>query len=167
MVARQCYTASLQTTPQETLLIEMLDPRDEQKIKRAASTDELLQIPFDEQSFDRFFKISSGLNKEDQAQLTSFLRKNVDIFAWTASDMPGVSPDVITHRLNVNPAYHSVIQKKKEVSHKTGLRPSRRKLPNSSRPDLYAKSNTLNGSRMLYLLKNPMANGGSVLIIPI
>ena len=46
MVARQCYMESLQTTPRETLLIEMLDPRDEQRVKRAASTDELLQILF-------------------------------------------------------------------------------------------------------------------------
>ena len=37
----------------------------------------------------------------------------MDIFAWSASDMPGVSPDVITHRLNVNPACRPVIQKKK------------------------------------------------------
>ena len=87
--------------------------RDEQRIKRAASTDELLQIPFDEQSPDRFFKICSELSKEDQAQLTDFLKKNMDIFAWTASDMPGVSPEVITHRLNVNPAFRSVIQKKR------------------------------------------------------
>jgi len=26
------------------------------------------------------------------------LKKNVDLFAWTPSDMPGVSSDIITHR---------------------------------------------------------------------
>jgi len=26
---------------------------------------------------------------------------NADLFAWTAADMPGVSPDVITHRLSI------------------------------------------------------------------
>ena len=113
MIARQCYMESLQTTPRKTLLNKMLDLRDEQKIKRAASTDELLQVPFDERLPDRFFRISLELYKEDQAQLINFLRKNVDIFAWSASDMPGVSPDVITHKLNVNPAWHSIIQKKR------------------------------------------------------
>ena len=48
MLARQCYSASLQSTPCEALPIEMLDPQNEQKVKREASTDELLQIPFDE-----------------------------------------------------------------------------------------------------------------------
>ena len=116
MVARQCYMASLQTTPQETLLIEMMDPRDEQRIERAASTDELLQIPFNEQLPKKFFKISSELNKEDQVQLINFLRKNMDIFAWSASDMPGLSPDVITHKLNVNLACHPIMQKKRNFS---------------------------------------------------
>ena len=48
MLAQQCYSASLQSTPQKALLVEMLDPRDEQRVKREASPDELLQIPFDE-----------------------------------------------------------------------------------------------------------------------
>ena len=116
----------------------MLDRRDEQKIKRAASTDELLQVPFDKQLPDQFFGISSELNKEDQARLISFLRKNVDIFAWSASDMPGVNPDVITHKLTVNPACHSIIQKK-EVFHKTERKPSMKKLLNSLSPESYAK----------------------------
>jgi len=29
------------------------------------------------------------------------LKKNMDMFAWTPTDMPGVSPDVITHRLSI------------------------------------------------------------------
>jgi len=29
------------------------------------------------------------------------LKKNVDLFAWTPSDMSGVSVNIITHRLSV------------------------------------------------------------------
>ena len=35
--------------------------------------------------------------------MTNFLRKNVDVFAWDAAKMKGISPDVITHKLHVNP----------------------------------------------------------------
>jgi len=29
------------------------------------------------------------------------LKKNVDLFAWTPADMPGVSPDIITHTMSI------------------------------------------------------------------
>ena len=38
-----------------------------------------------------------------------FFRRNVDVFAWSAYEAPGVDPDLIYHYLNVNP---SVIPKK-------------------------------------------------------
>ena len=33
-----------------------------------------------------------------------FLRKNVDVFAWSACKAPGVDPNFICYHLNVNPA---------------------------------------------------------------
>ena len=38
-----------------------------------------------------------------------FLRKNTDVFAWSAYEAPRVDPNLICHHLNVNPA---VIPKK-------------------------------------------------------
>ena len=35
-------------------------------------------------------------------ELLAFLRENSDVFAWTPSDIPGVDPTVITHRLNID-----------------------------------------------------------------
>ena len=32
-----------------------------------------------------------------------FLRKNVDVFTWSAYETPGVDPNFICHHLNVNP----------------------------------------------------------------
>ena len=37
----------------------------------------------------------------------------MDIFVGSAIDMPGVSPDVITHRLNMDPMYHPMKKKKR------------------------------------------------------
>ena len=41
-------------------------------------------------------------------QLLQFLRSNVDIFAWSATDMLGIPSSVIIHRLNVDPDFKPV-----------------------------------------------------------
>jgi len=38
---------------------------------------------------------------DDSKLVSQTLIENVDLFAWTTVDMPGVSPYVITHRLSV------------------------------------------------------------------
>ena len=42
------------------------------------------------------------------------LKKNVDLFAWTPSDMPGVSPNIITHKLSVFKEAQPISQKKRD-----------------------------------------------------
>ena len=44
--------------------------------------------------------------------LICFLRKNIDVFAWSHEDMPGIDLSVITHRLNV-PSSRPMRQKKR------------------------------------------------------
>ena len=42
----------------------------------------------------------------------NLLRANTDIFAWSATDMPEISSEVITHRLNIDFKMRPVRQKK-------------------------------------------------------
>lgn len=44
-------------------------------------------------------RINIGLSLEPQQRerLIAFLRSNVDVFAWSANDMPGVDPQVMVH----------------------------------------------------------------------
>jgi hypothetical protein len=44
------------------------------------------------------------LSSEEEAELLSFLDKNSDVFAWTTSDLTGVSRSIIEHKLHVNPS---------------------------------------------------------------
>ena len=37
-----------------------------------------------------------------RAKLIQFLKENLDIFAWSHEDMPGIPPEIIQHKLNVN-----------------------------------------------------------------
>ena len=40
----------------------------------------------------------------EKEELVIFLRKNIDVFAWSAYDAPGVDSNFICHHLNVNPS---------------------------------------------------------------
>ena len=38
-------------------------------------------------------------------ELALFLKKNWDVFAWSHKSMPGISPNIIVHKLNVCPSF--------------------------------------------------------------
>ena len=45
--------------------------------------------------------VSSLLSEEERVQLQQILQANADVFAWTHSDMIGISPVHASHKLNV------------------------------------------------------------------
>ena len=47
---------------------------------------------------------------QEKDQLVEFLRKNVDVFAWSTYEVPGVDPSFICHYLNVSPSITPKIQ---------------------------------------------------------
>ncbi|XP_030963818.1 uncharacterized protein LOC115984983 [Quercus lobata] len=53
------------------------------------------------------------MKEKVRKDLIQFLRKSIDVFAWSHDDMPGIDPSVITHRLNVYPFSKPVRQKKR------------------------------------------------------
>lgn len=49
-----------------------------------------------------------------KSKLIEFLKFNADCFAWSHSDMTGIPPEVMTHKLNEDPTYPPVKQKKRK-----------------------------------------------------
>jgi hypothetical protein len=47
--------------------------------------------------------IGDEISPQEQAELLQFLDKNSDVFAWSTSDLIGVSREIIEHKLQVNP----------------------------------------------------------------
>jgi hypothetical protein len=45
--------------------------------------------------------------------LITFLQKNLDVFAWQISDMPGIPRKVIQHKLDIDLSYKLVKQKER------------------------------------------------------
>ena len=64
----------------------------------------LEDLPLDESNPERFTKIGASVEEKTKQDLVQFLRKSIDVFAWSHEDMPGIDPSAITHHLNVYPS---------------------------------------------------------------
>ena len=60
---------------------------------------------------DRYFQIGASLKDEDKVETLLFLMQNVDVFAWISYEVPGVDPEFIVHKLNVDPSFPSKKQR--------------------------------------------------------
>lgn len=92
---------------------KQLDQREPRK--KGESTEQLLSFLLKDDPL-KFMQIKALLPKEERSQLLEFLWHNVNIFAWLASDMPKIFHEVITHKLNVDPKYKPIYQKKRNFA---------------------------------------------------
>ena len=60
-------------------------------------------VPLENAVPDRKVTIGDNLSNEEEAELIETLAKNKDVFTWLASDLEGVSRDIIQHSLDINP----------------------------------------------------------------
>jgi len=49
------------------------------------------------------FKLGKLLDQEEQNQVAEVISRHLDAFAWSASDMLGIDPDFLCHRLTMDP----------------------------------------------------------------
>ena len=107
LAARECYLVMLAMDEQvQTMNIE------EKRIV-AEPTEVLEDISLDENNPERCTRVGVDLEEKIKRDLIHFLKKNIDVFAWSYEDMSGIDPSVITHRLNVCPSSMPVRQKKR------------------------------------------------------
>jgi hypothetical protein len=60
-------------------------------------------VPLEQVVLDRQVTIGANLSAKEEEELINTLAKNKDIFAWTASDLQGVSRAIMEHALDINP----------------------------------------------------------------
>ena len=65
-----------------------------------AKREELEKIIIDNDE-EKFFQLGVQLPPREKEELIVFLKKNVDVFAWSAYEAPGVDPNFICYHLNV------------------------------------------------------------------
>ncbi|KAL0352498.1 UNVERIFIED_CONTAM: Retrovirus-related Pol polyprotein from transposon gypsy [Sesamum calycinum] len=71
--------------------------------RRVEAVEELKVINLSEDD-EKTTKIGTTMRPSTEEHLIQFLKKNKEVFAWTMTDLHGISPDVITHKLSVNPS---------------------------------------------------------------
>ena len=54
---------------------------------------------------DKSFLIGASVRDKERAEMLLFLVQNVDMFTWSPYEVPGVDPEFIVHKLNVDPLY--------------------------------------------------------------
>ena len=124
-LARECYMASLrlQLPIQETNHIERppgsrialsgedLDPRVGRDVRlKPIEETSPLELPN-----GHSINLGTRLNSDECAILTPVLVSNIDLFAWSAADLPRVDPLVASHKLSIYKEAHYISQIKRKL----------------------------------------------------
>jgi hypothetical protein len=88
--------------------------RDREKIEMAADG-ETKKVYLDDMP-DRAVTIGAHLNPEEEKELTQFLNRNKDVFAWSAKGLQGVDRDIIKHALETDERIPPKKQKLRKMS---------------------------------------------------
>jgi len=67
-------------------------------------------------------KIGTCVSTNIREELVALLRDYQDIFAWSYQDMPGLSSEIVQHRLPLNPECWSVKQKLRRMKPEMSLK---------------------------------------------
>ncbi|XP_074355952.1 uncharacterized protein LOC141695617 [Apium graveolens] len=93
-----------------------LDPRIPMPTEKMGPAEDAIEISVDEKDLSKVLRIGSQLAPKLKEGLSIFRLVNLDVFAWSHSEMVGIDPEIMCHRLNINPKHKGVRQKRRVVS---------------------------------------------------
>lgn len=95
---------------------EDIDPRVEEEITRSQLVEQLEDVQEDKGEPTRILKIGSTLPPVLKEELGNFLKKNMDVFAWTHANREGINAELMCYCLNVYPSYLQKHQKRSPMN---------------------------------------------------
>ncbi|KAK6145078.1 hypothetical protein DH2020_021898 [Rehmannia glutinosa] len=116
--ARKCYVEAVKKEEQKKSKRKMVELERETKPERVPDLlsvrpeEELMSVELVPRDAGKVTRVGTQLSSELTSEIICFLRKNTDVFAWTARDLQGVDPDQVTHHLNVDKEKRSVKEKR-------------------------------------------------------
>lgn len=81
------------------------DPREENLTQQTQLAKELETVVLSEEHPNLCIKIGTTLALLLRKQFIEFLQQHAEVFTWSYDDMSGISPEVISHKLSISPAY--------------------------------------------------------------
>ena len=88
-----------------------IDPRLQEEESITGPIEILVEISMGPTEPSRVIKVGKGLSDKLAKKLTDFLLKNQDVFSWTHTDMVGIHPEIMCHRLIIDPQAKPMCQK--------------------------------------------------------
>jgi len=129
--AKKCYENSLKTKRGVFMVVERPAmeeaPMEEDRVGASCVENarerrpELAENVVDRQIGGKTFKLSRSLDQEEQNQVAEVISRHLDAFAWSASDMPGIDPDFLCHRLTMDPKVRPVRQRRRKFNEERRL----------------------------------------------
>ena len=58
-------------------------------------------------------QVGTSQNLQMKEEIINFLKDNLDVFAWSHEDLPGIPANIIQHHLNVDPEKKPVQQRRR------------------------------------------------------
>ena len=104
--AQECYLAMLEMDDH----LQTLNIKEQRAV--VEPVEGLKEIFLNNSRPEQMVRIGTLASPPIRQALTTFLRENQDVFAWSHEDMPGIDPSVMVHRLNVSPSFPPIRQKK-------------------------------------------------------
>ncbi|MBY3556033.1 hypothetical protein HGI15_22085, partial [Modestobacter lapidis] len=86
------------------------------------NVDELISINLGTDESPKIIKIGSTLSVQERESLVEVLRENIEAFAWSYEDMPGIDPDIVQHFIPTNPSVKPVKQKLRRMKPEWALK---------------------------------------------
>jgi len=121
--AKRCYENNLKAKRGVFMVTERPPSRDgdaRMGVSRAESAREGRLEPagdiVERQIGGRTFKHGKSLDQAEQDQVAGVIAQHLDAFTWSASDMPGIDPDFLCHRLTMDPKVKPVRQRKRKFN---------------------------------------------------
>lgn len=81
--------------------------------QRGKPVEDLVPIPLCANDPEKVTYIGATLQEPLKGKMIKFLQENSHEFAWTTTDITGIDPGLITHKLNMDPNRKTVKQNKR------------------------------------------------------
>lgn len=105
VASKKCYVSAVHNsrTPKQVHWVESPDQavlEDVGATVEDKATEDLITVPINEGG-SHFFLVGSSLSAAEREEIMAVLKQNIEMFAWTPYEMPGVDWNFIYHSLNV------------------------------------------------------------------
>lgn len=121
VVSKHCFMAALKAKQlyNQVQIVEMAEQPVLEDVGGAPEekiVEDLEKVLVKEDDLEKYFLIGTSLGADEKLQLLELLRENMEVFAWSAYDTPGLDPEFACYKLNINPSARPVVQKSRRSS---------------------------------------------------